>query len=299
MKFVICGKNDVAVEIAEFLNAENEIIIVPAKTDLPTDGWQKSLTKKGIELGIDVLDSDINTRSNILKIREFQPDYILSLQYDQIIGNDVIKIPHSILNLHFSLLPLYRGMAPIAHAMIDCRRKTGVTLHFIDEGIDTGDIIAQREVAIGEKDTGRSLYEQLTHVGIELFTDNYENIINFNLRRTAQDNKKATYYSRKSLDFNEEISWGKSTRQLSYWIRAFIFPPYQFPKLVLDRKEYNITQIEASYSNNYEPYGTICNVYEKGLKVATTDGYIIIKRLERNSVNVPLESLSKYKGLKI
>lgn len=297
MKLVICGKNDVAVNILEFLHTENEILIVPAKTDLSSHGWQKSLTKRSVELGIDILDSNINTRNNILAIRNFQPDYIISLQYDQIIMKEVINIPHSVLNLHFSLLPQYRGVAPIAHAMIDCKPKTGVSLHFIDEGIDTGDIIAQKELRIGDNDTGRTLYEKLTKVGTELFIDNYDGMVNFNLKRTPQDNKKASYYSRRSLDFNFNLTnWDKSTRQLSCWIRAFIFPPFQYPKLFLDRREYDITQIESLYKNDYEPYGTICEVDGNGMKIATTDGYIIIKSLESNGVNVPLESLSENKG---
>ena len=299
MKLVICGKNNIAVKITEFLYRENDILIVPAKTDLPIDGWQKSLTKKGIELGIDVLDNNINTESNILKITNFQPDYIISLQYDRIIRKDVINIPYSVLNLHFSLLPLYRGVAPIAHAMIDCEEKTGVSLHYIDEGTDTGDLIAQAETEIEENDTGRSLYEKLTKVGIELFTDNYENMSNFNLIRNRQDNKKASYYSWRDLNFNENIGWDKSTRQVSCGIRAFIFPPYQFPKIILDRREYDITQIGAVYSNKYEPWGTICDVNEKGITVATTDGYIIIKSLETNGVRVPIESLSENKGRRI
>lgn len=299
MRLVICGKNDIAVAITEFLYRENDILIVPAKTDLPINGWQKSLTKKGIELGLDVLDNNINTESNILKITNFQPDYIISLQYDRIMKKEVINIPYGVLNLHFSLLPLYRGVAPIAHAMINCEKKTGVSLHYIDEGTDTGDLIAQAETEIEENDTGRSIYEKLTKIGIELFTDNYENMSNFNLMRKRQNNKNASYYSRGDLNFNEKIGWDKSTRQVSCWIRAFIFPPYQFPKIILDGGEYDVTQIRAVYNNNYEPWGTICDVNEKGITVATTDGYIVTESLETNGVNVPIEFLSKNIGRRI
>lgn len=295
MKLVICGKNNIATEITEFLHLENELLIVPAKSDLVKNGWQKSLTKKGIELGIDVLDSNINSESNLIKIANFQPDYIISLQYDRIMKKKVIDIC-DVLNLHFSLLPKCRGVSPIAHAMINCEEKTGVSLHYIDEGTDTGDLIAQAETKIEDTDTGRSIYEKLTKIGIALFKDNYKGMLDFNLMRRKQNNKNASYYAREDINFNENtIRWNKTTRQVSYWIRAFIFPPFQYPKIILD-KEYNVTQIEAEYNNKYEPCGTICDVNGKGIKVATTDGYVVIKRLEANGVKVPIESLSKNIG---
>ncbi|MCK4462780.1 MAG: hypothetical protein KAU58_00540 [Candidatus Omnitrophica bacterium] len=222
--------------------------------------------------------------------------YIISLQYDRIMKKKVIDIC-DVLNLHFSLLPKCRGVSPIAHAMINCEEKTGVSLHYIDEGTDTGDLIAQAETKIEDTDTGRSIYEKLTKIGIALFKDNYKGMLDFNLMRRKQNNKNASYYAREDINFNENtIRWNKTTRQVSYWIRAFIFPPFQYPKIILD-KEYNVTQIEAEYFNNkYEPCGTICDVNEEGIKVATTDGYVVIKRLEANGVKVPIESLSKNIG---
>ena len=302
MKLVICGKNDIAVEITEFLyKRKQELLIVPAKTDLRDDGWQKSLAKKGIERGVEVLDNNVNSEDNLLKITNFQPNYIISLQYDKIMIKDIIDIPsHGVLNLHFSLLPKYRGVAPVAHATINCEEKTGVSLHYIDEGTDTGDLIAQAETEIEETDTGRTLYEKLTKMGIELFKDNYRNMLNFNLTRKKQNNKKASYYAQEDLKFNENvIRWGKSTRQVSCWIRAFIFPPFQYPKIILD-KEYSVAQIEAEYNKiGYEPYGTICEVNKRGLKIATTDGYVLIKSLKTNGEKVSIESLSKNIGRRL
>ena len=302
MKLVICGKNDIAVEITEFLyEKKQELLIVPAKTDLLEDGWQKSLTKKGIERGVEVLDNNINSEGNLLKITNFQPDYVISLQYDQIMVKDVIDIPsHGVLNLHFSSLPKYRGVVPIAHAMINCEEKAGVSLHYIDVGIDTGDLIAQAETEIEETDTGRTLYEKLTKMGIELFKGNYINMLTFNLNRKKQNNKKALYYSPRHLNFNMNlIRWGESTRQVSCWIRAFIFPPFQYPKIILD-KVYSVAQIEVEYNKiAYEPYGTICEVNKRGLKVATTDGYVLIKNLKVNGEKVPIESLSKNIGRRL
>ena len=168
-KNVGCGCLDKLVE-----HPEVELVAVYAgPDDTAADRWYRSATDIAVEHGTPVyFPKKINSRETVALTRSLTPDLIVVVYYDQILHSETIRIPgKGCVNLHLALGEDYRGCYPTTHALLDRAQRYGVTLHYIDEGIDTGDIIAQRPVPISDADTGKTLYDNATKAGIELFGD--------------------------------------------------------------------------------------------------------------------------------
>jgi len=140
--------------------------------------------------------SNINDQETINSIQAERPDIILSIHYDQIIKKDVLKIPSfGILNVHMSMLPKYRGVKPIFWVLKNNEPKTGITIHMMDEGIDTGDIIAQTEVDISPNDTVDSLTLKVSEIGSKMLLSTIDKIESNSYKLKKQDISCGTYYS--------------------------------------------------------------------------------------------------------
>ena len=207
----------------------------------------------------------------------YEDDFIFSFQYDQIINQEVIDVPkYGAINLHFSPLPKYRGVSPIAWALINNEKTYGVTLHYMDPGIDTGDIISQELFEIESIKNARELYDKCEELGTILFKKSLKKLLNGNFKRVAQDNSEGIYYSKNSIDFNKsEIEFNKSTFMLYNWIRAFIFPPFQFPKFQYNGKWVEVCAVKPIYNKNkFEKPGSLINNNSGKFLFSTQDCYI-------------------------
>jgi methionyl-tRNA formyltransferase len=156
------------------------------------------------------------------------PDIGLSVLFDHILKPDFIEIfPQGVINLHPSYLPYNRGQYPNVWSIVD-GTPAGVTLHYINEDIDTGDIIAQREVEVEPVDTGESLYRKLEHACVELFKITWPNIKSGKAPRNPQSTNAGTYYVTRDVDKIDEIDLDGTytARELIDILRARTFPPY-------------------------------------------------------------------------
>lgn len=222
---VIAGKNDIAVHgllLATERFELNEIIVVVNKNDNGIDYWQRSLLKAAKKKGVLIKQLDDIYNINI--------DCFISLEFDQII--DVNKIStDKIYNMHFSNLPKYKGMYTSIWPILYGDKEAGVTLHKIDSGIDTGDIIAQRIFKIEENDRSQDCYRKYIANSIELLSEWFDRIIDNNVHPIMQKSIGSTYFSKKSIDFKRlEINFEQTAWQIKRQIYAFSFRPYQLLK---------------------------------------------------------------------
>jgi len=160
-------------------------------------------------------------------IQKLNPDLIVVTYFDQILKKDIIEIPRlGCINLHMALAEDYRGCYPTTWALINGEIKAGVTLHYIDEGIDSGDIIAQKEVEITADDTGKTLYNKCTLAGITLFKEVIPLFLKNKVPRRKQETGKR-YYKREFPSL--EIDLSKSVDEIKNLVRALTFKPFPPP----------------------------------------------------------------------
>lgn len=305
-RIILLGNNTIAVKCLDFLleNKQNIVAGIPEPSDSGKDTWQKSFKKALIDNNIRILEpKKLDDPDFIEKIKRLKPKFIFSLQCRKIIKKNLINIPPGgIINLHFSYLPKNRGCYTIARALINNERITGVTLHYIDEGIDSGDIIAQKEIKIEAEDTGRSLFDKCTEMGFELFKENYHNIIEGKNSRIKQNDKEATYHGISSIDFKKNnITWDDDNTKVFNWIRAFIFPPFQYPYSSINGKKFFIKKVALGNELNKGNPGEIVSIEKNSIKVSTLNGNILIKEvgLENKDEKVQINEFINKFNIKI
>jgi len=175
-------------------------------------------------------------------VEEVAPDYIISCGYRYIIPEETLDIPsEGAINLHPSYLPYNRGAHPNVWSIID-GTPAGVTLHYMDPEVDSGDIIAQQEVKYSFEDTGKDLYERLEEAQVKLFKQVWPEIMRGDVTSTEQDVDSGTYH--RSSEFDELCVLNPDekvqTKNLLNRLRALTFPPYDNAKIEVNGETYNV-----------------------------------------------------------
>jgi len=202
-----------------------EILSVVTKPDEPRGRGMRHMPppiKTAAEkLGLKVYQPKrVSSPKFIPKLREMAPDVIVVVAYGQILKPEVLEIPlKGCVNLHPSLLPRYRGPAPIQWAIINGEEETGVTVMFLDEGEDTGDIIAQRRVRIGEGDTAETLHDRLSQIGAQLLVEVLRDMDRGKVSRRRQDHAQATYAPKLKKE-DGHIDWTADSARICNLIRG-------------------------------------------------------------------------------
>ncbi len=226
MNICIAGKNQCSINAVKFLLSKKinkfKILILPNDNDTGRDGWQPSLRKFAKK-----------KKLKIVKLKNLQniKDLILfSLEYEKIINIDKFE-SKNLFNFHFSLLPKYRGCHTNFLQIYNGEKFSGVTLHKIDKGIDTGNIIDKVRFKIRINDTAYDNYLRLMSRSNMLFKRNFFKIINNKYNEKKQILSKGSYFSRKSINYKKMIFFNTGNINLSTHnkIRSLIFPAYQFP----------------------------------------------------------------------
>lgn len=225
MNLIIAGKNNIAVDVLEYaLTIKNlKIFIVLNKTENFSNGFQKSLGfySKLWQVKIISLEDSYKLDNAIF----------LSLEFDRIIKPELFKCKQ-LINIHFSKLPAYKGMFTSALPILNGDIESGVTLHLIDKGIDTGDIIEQISFNLEDNETARSLYFKYLEKGTALVIKNLHNLIENNYTVYPQNAYKSSYYGKDSIDYsNVKINLRRTAYQINQQLRAFTFREYQMPRV--------------------------------------------------------------------
>jgi methionyl-tRNA formyltransferase len=154
-------------------------------------------------------------------LKILQPDLIVVIAYGQILPKSILKIPkYGAVNVHASLLPKYRGAAPIAWAILKGEKVTGVTTMVMDEGMDTGDILLQAEIPIGDEETCESLHDRLASFGARLLRETLEKMKSGNIHTLPQDHSNATYAPPLKKE-DGHIVWKKEAKEIDRQVRGF------------------------------------------------------------------------------
>ncbi len=225
-----------------------------------------------------------NIKEEYEEIIALNPDLIITCAYGQIIPKELLDYPkYGCINVHASLLPKLRGGAPIHRAIINGDKKTGITIMYMDETMDSGDIIKQRSIDIDEDDTASKLHEKLSILGRDLLLETLPSIIEGSNERIKQDINEVTYaFNIKPED--EKIDFSKTKRQIYNQIRGL----YSFPGAycLMDGKRLKIWKAkegENIYSNRID--GEISKIYTDGIGVKVSNGEIIILELQLEGKN--------------
>jgi methionyl-tRNA formyltransferase len=264
MKICIAGKNDIATECTDWLLTnrfvdKNELIVCINKTDKGIDTFQRSFRRYAEQNNL--LEMNLEQLYNINDLIFF------SLEFDRII-KPAKFLSTKLYNIHFSLLPKYKGMYTSAWPLLNGEKTSGVTLHVIDEGIDTGDIIEQQEFSIGDNDNCRDLYFKYTEHGIELFKNNYQTIVQNAYKTRKQSFRDSSYYSKSSIDYSSvSINLNKTAEETLNQIRAFTFKEYQLPIV----HGYRISSAEILDSTTRSKPGTVLHDSDIYIDIAMVD----------------------------
>ena len=228
-----------------------------------------------------------------LAVKEAAPDLIVVVAYGKILPKKLLEIPPlGCVNLHASLLPEKRGAAPVQREILDGKRETGVTLIYVSEELDAGDIIAAVKTGVSEMNTGE-LTDVLAGLGADLLLEELPLIAEGTAPRIPQDASKATYA--RKIDKGEGLlDFGKTAEQIALRVRAMTPAPGAY--IIKDGERIGITAVKAlgSDAENYDAYimaapGTVVAVSNQGIAVRAGEGVVMIESLKapgRNDMSV-------------
>lgn len=228
MRIVFMGSAPLACPSLEALLADNsyDVLAVVTQPDRPK-GRSLRISACAVKVfaqnrGIAVLTpSNVNTSESINAVKQLKPDLIVVVAYGQILKKEVLGLPpEGCVNMHASLLPKYRGAAPIQWAIANGEQVTGVTTIFMSERMDAGDIILQKEVAIGHEDTAGSLHDKLAQEGAVLLSRTVEAIHSGRVTRTQQVEAEATFAPKLKRE-DGRIDWTKPAGEIYNRVRGF------------------------------------------------------------------------------
>lgn len=209
------------------------------------------------------------------QIIELDPDLIVTCAYGQILPKELLDYPkYGCINVHASLLPKLRGGAPIHRSIINGESKTGITIMYMAEGMDDGDIIEQRQVEITNTDTASTLHDKLSKLGSELLIETLPSILNGTNKRIPQEQSLVTFAPIIKKE-DEKIDFNKSSIQVYNQIRGLnSFPGAYF---ILDGKRFKVWEsIIGNEAFHQNLVGEIVKIYKEGIGIKTSNGVIIL-----------------------
>ena len=235
MKVIYLGTPDFAVKALEAINnSKHEILAVVTQPDRPF-GRKAVITpcavkQKAVELGLKTLSYEKIRLEGVEDLKALNPDIMVTCAFGQILSSEILEIAkYGVINIHASLLPKYRGSAPIQYSVINGDSKTGVTIMQTDVGVDTGDILMQKEIDILPDETAGELFDRLSLLGAEIITEALDNIENGVITRTPQNEALATHVKMLSkkdgeIDFSKPaIDIKNLVRGLNPWPIAYTY----------------------------------------------------------------------------
>ena len=284
MRIVFMGTPDFSVPALEALvEGGHEVVAAITQPDKPKGRGKAVLMtpvkEKAMELGIPVYQPvKVREPEFVEKLRQMEPDAIVVVAFGQILPKSILEIPrYGCVNIHASLLPKYRGAAPIQWAVIDGERESGVTTMFMNEGLDTGDMLEKEAVILDPKETGGSLHDKLSAIGGRLILSTLKGLEDGTLKGTPQTDEGTCYAKmlKKSLG---DIDWTMDAAAIERLIRGL--NPWPSAYTCLHGKTLKIWDgdvLEREYG--VEP-GTVAEVAKDRLVVQTGQGSLAIRSLQ-------------------
>jgi len=278
---VFMGTPSFAVPILEALLKEYNVVMIVCQPDREKDRKGNIIyspcKKLAIENNIEVFQP-FKIKEEYQKILDKDPDIIITAAYGQIIPSEILDYPkYGCINVHGSLLPKLRGGAPIHHAIINGDSNAGVTIMYMDKKMDSGDIISQRSVLIGENTILDDLYKEISLLGRDLLMETLPSIINGTNSRIEQNEKEVTYGLNITKE-EEKIDFDNNSRDIHNRIRGLSSVPGAYAMINGKRMKIYLSEITDIMSKK-EP-GIIEDITSNGILVNTRDYQILLKDIK-------------------
>ena len=227
MRAVVCAYGEVGHAcLSALLELGTEVSLVVTHHDAPNEKiWFASVRDRAVTSGVRVITpADVNGEEALEDVRAATPDFLFSFYFRQMMGAELLSIPAvAALNMHGSLLPRYRGRAPVNWVLVNGETETGVSLHHMDAKPDHGDLVGQRRVAIGREDTAESLTRKLAAEAAILLRETQPRLDAGTAPRAPQDHSKSSYFEgRRPADGC--LEWGRPAEDLRNLVRAVTDP---------------------------------------------------------------------------
>ncbi len=292
MRIVYMGTPDFAVPCLEMLLKEADkyqVVCVVTKPDMPK-GRKYIMTpppvkEVALQAGIPVLQPEsVRTAEFVEELKAYEPELFITCAYGKILPQEVLDIPSmGCINVHASLLPKYRGSAPLWHAVINGEKETGITTMMTDIGMDTGDILLSDKFEIEENMTMGEVHDALSILGSKTLKNTLQSLVDGSLKRVPQNNDEASY----SPPINREtgkIDWSKSSKEIHDLVRGTNpFPvSYSFNEKGEKIKIWQTQKTDIKRPDNKLP-GDVVDSSAKGIFVATGDGVLQIVEIQGSS----------------
>lgn len=282
MRIIYMGTPDFAVPALEKLyEAGHDILFAVTQPDAVRDRGKKvkfsPVKEKAAELGIPVLQPvKVRTDKEFIEtLKAAAPELIVVAAYGQILPKEVLDIPEKgCINIHGSLLPRFRGAAPIQRAIIEGDEETGITLMYMEEGLDTGAMLAKASTPIGKK-TGQQLHDELAQMGAELLAETLPRLDS--IKAEAQNDSESTYAAMLSKE-EGHIDFSMKPQRIERIIRAF--DPWPGSYAYYDDKRMKLWQAEPLDEITDAAPGTILRVDPRGIDIAAGGEVLRITRIQ-------------------
>lgn len=278
------GTPDFAVPSLKVLIEEGiEILGVITQPDKPKGRGKKMsmppVKEEALKYGIDVYQpKKVKDKEFVEFLKSLNPDIIVVVAFGQILSKEILSIPkYGCINVHASLLPKYRGAAPINWVIINGEKTTGITTMYMDEGLDTGDMILKAEIEIGSEETAGELHDRLCILGGEVLRDTLKLIKENKAPREVQDDSLSCYAPMMDKSLGS-IDWNKSAKDIFNLIRGTNPWPSSFTKYKGQTMKVWKSKVLDKKSN--EKPGTVLKVDQNGIYVSTKDGILLIEEIQ-------------------
>ena len=284
MNIIFMGTSEFALPTLKSLHQSlHSILAVITQPDKPKGRGQKLLVSPIKQYALDsdlpiLQPKTVNDPEFIESLKQNRPDVIIVVAFGQILSEIFLKIPKQFcINLHSSLLPKYRGAAPIHRAILNGDTKSGITTMIMDKGMDTGDILLMQETPIHQTDTAQNLHDTLSEMGGALVLETLKRLEENTLLPVQQDHNQATYAAKLKKE-EGLIRWDQSATSLSNQVRGLT--PWPGTYTLLKNKRLRIIKVQIGEGSPDDAPGKVARVTDVGIEVGTGQGRLIITELQ-------------------
>lgn len=282
LNIIFAGTPDFAAEaLRALINSRHNVIAVYSQPDRPAGRGRKltasPVKQLALEHAIPVEQPEnFKDQESIATLASYKADLMVVAAYGLLLPVAVLETPRlGCLNIHASLLPRWRGAAPIQRAIAAGDTETGITIMQMDKGLDTGDMLLKLPCPISKYDTGGSLHDTLAEIGAQAIVEALDNLSS--LKPQKQDDNEVTY-AHKLTKAEAQLDWQRRADELERQVRAF--NPWPVSYFMLEDKAYRCWQAESRKESPGKPAGTILSIDKDGLKIACNDGSLLLTSIQ-------------------
>lgn len=284
MKIIFMGTPDFAVGTLEkLIGSEHEVCAVVTQPDKQKGRGKiirmTPVKEAALRAEIPVYQpAKVREAEFLMTMEQIDADVIVVVAFGQIIPEKILTMkPYGCINVHASLLPKYRGAAPIQWAVINGEKESGVTTMQMDSGLDTGDILLQSVIPLDQKETGGSLFEKLDREGAKLLLKTLDGLQNKSIQPVKQGETTTEYAKMLKKDMGQ-IDWDRSAIEIERLIRGLNPWPSAFSHI--EGKTLKIWEADVLAGNTGEKPGTVVKVSRDSIHVQSQDGQLVLKELQ-------------------